>query len=81
MRFIIKWVIYSVYFGTLILHKNTIESLWHQIKMINDDFSGLSVEKLKAIFNNDENAIINYLDGSICYNLCLCYMKRKKLNW
>ena len=63
MGYILKWVSQSFWFGAGLLHTNTIESLWHQIKMINNDFSGLSVEKIKIIFNNDTVAIINYLDG------------------
>ena len=33
------------------------------------------------MFNNDANAIINYIDGWICYSLSLREMKRNKLNW
>ena len=34
MGFILKRVNHSVWFGAGILHTNTIESLWHQIKLI-----------------------------------------------
>ena len=63
MGFILKKVNHSVWFGAGILHTNTIESLWYQIKMITNNFSGLSIEKLKSMFNNDANAIFNYIDG------------------
>ena len=59
------------------LHTNTIESLWHQIKLITDNFSKLIVEKLKMIFNNDEKAIIKYLYGWICYALTIREIRRK----
>ena len=49
--------------------------------MIANNFSGLSIEKSNFLFNNDDNAIINYIDGWICYSLCLREMKRNKLNW
>ena len=81
LGFILKRINHSVWFGTGYLHSNTIESLWHQIKSINNNFTGLSVEKLKLMFNNDENMIINYLDGWICYSLFLRDINRKKLNW
>ena len=71
LGFILKRINHSVWFGTGYLHSNTIESLWHQIKSINNNFTGLSVVKLKLMFNNDENMIINYLDGWICYSLFL----------
>jgi len=61
------------------LHTNTIESLWHQINLIIDNFSGLSDEKLKIMFNNDEKAIIKYLDGWICYELTNRENEKKKI--
>ena len=66
--FILKRVNHSVSFGAGYLHTNTIESLWHQIKMITNNFSGLNIEKLKVMFNNDETSIKNYLDRWI-FNL------------
>ena len=46
---------------------NIIESLLYQIKSINNNFAGLSMEKSKIMFNNDENMNIkkNYLSGAI----------------
>ena len=81
LGFILKRINHSVWFGAGYLHRNIIESLWHQIKSINNNFTGLSIEKLKIMFNNDENMIINYLDGWICYSLFLRDINRKKLNW
>ena len=81
LGFILKRINHSISFGAGYLHTNTIESLWHQIKTITNNFSGLSIEKLKTMFNNDENAIKNYLDGWICYSLCLRTMKNKKFVW
>ena len=49
--------------------------------IITNNFSCLSIEELKSMFNNDANAIINYIDGWICYSLSLREMKRNKLNW
>ena len=49
--------------------------------MINNNFSGLSIEKLKDMFNNDEIPINNYLERWICYSLSLRTMKNKKFNW
>ena len=77
--FILKRVNHRKCFGAGNLHKNTIESLLHQIKLLADDFSGLSVEKLKIMFNNDEKPIIKYLDGWICYALTIREMRRKKI--
>ena len=48
--------------------------------MINNNFSGLSIEKLKVMFNNDETAIKNYLERWICYSLSLRTMKNKKFS-
>ena len=81
LGYILKRVNHSIWFGAGYLHTNTIESLWHQIKMITNNFSGLNIEKLKTMFNNNENAIKDYLDGWICYSLCLRSMKNKKLGW
>ena len=36
LSFILKYVNHNVWFGISSLHKNTIESLWHQIKSINN---------------------------------------------
>ena len=46
MGFFLKRINHSVWFVVGILHTNTIESLLHQIKMITNNFSGLSIEKL-----------------------------------
>ena len=81
MGFILKRVNHSVWFGAGNLHTNTIESLWNQIKLITKDFSSLSIEKLNAMFNSDEKEINKYLDGWICYSLCLRTIKNKKLDW
>ena len=43
-------------------------------------FFGLSIDKLKKTFDNDEASIINYLDTWICYALIIRDMRRKKLN-
>jgi len=53
----------------------------YQIKTITNNFSVLSVEKLKSLFNNEANDIINYIDGWFCYSICLFDMKINKLNW
>jgi hypothetical protein len=49
--------------------------------LITNDFSGISIEKLNAMLNSDENEINKYLDGWICYSLCLRTIKNKKLGW
>ena len=79
LGFILKRVNHSIYLGASYLYKNTIESLWHQIKMLTNNFSGLSIEKLKTMFINDENEIKNYLNGWICYSLSLRTMKNKNI--
>ena len=56
------------------------ENLKHQIKLINNSFTTLSVEKLKIKFNNDKNLIINNIDGCICCSLFLRDIHREKLN-
>ena len=42
--YILKRVNLSVWFGDGILHTNTIESLWHTIKDITNNFSGLTID-------------------------------------
>ena len=63
---ILKSVNHSVWFGIGSLHTNTIESLWHQVKSITNNFMGLSTELLKKTFNNDESEITKYLDAWLC---------------
>ena len=46
-RYILKRINHSVWFGIGINHTNTIESLWHNIKNITDNFSGLSIDSIK----------------------------------
>ena len=62
-------------FGIGSLHTNTIESLWHQIKLITNNFKGLSIELLKKSFDNNELEITNYLD---CYNCLALFIKETK---
>ena len=81
MGYILKRVNHSVWFGMGLLHTNTIESLWHQLKLITQNFSGLNIENLIKSFNSDENQITNYLDGWICYALLISEIRIKKLNW
>ncbi len=54
-----------MFLGASLLHKNTIESLCHQLKLITDNFFRISIEKLNECFinDNDNTAIMNYLDG------------------
>jgi len=47
------------------LHANTIKSLWHQLKLLTQNFSGLKIENLKKSFNNNEIEITYYLNGWI----------------
>ena len=51
---ILKRVNHSVWFGISSLHKNTIELLCHQLKLITNKFSGLIIELLKKSFDNNE---------------------------
>ena len=79
--YILKRINHSVWFRIGINHTNTIESLWHNIKNITDNFSGLSIDSIKKRFNNNEDLITGYLDGWLCYSLLIRDFKRKKLNW
>ena len=63
LGYILKRVNHSIWFGVGSLNTNTIESLWHQIKTITHNFTGLSVDSLKKRFNNNDNEITNYIDG------------------
>jgi hypothetical protein len=81
MGFILKRVNHSVWFGAGILHTNTIESLWHQIKLITNNFAGLNINTIKNKFNNNELMITNYIDGWICFSLLIRDFKRLKLKW
>ena len=78
---ILKRVNHSVWFGIGTLHTNTIESLWHQIKQITNNFAGITMENLKKTFNNDENKITDYLDEWLCFALYIRETRIKKLNW
>ena len=72
---------HSVWFGIGTLHTNTIESLWHQIKQITNNFAGISMENLKKTYKNDEKEITDYLDGWLCFSLFIRETRIKKLNW
>ena len=78
---ILKRVYHSVWFGMGTLHTNTIESLWHQIKTITRNFTGLSIELLKKTFNNNDSEITKYLDGWLCLALFIREVRLKKLKW
>ncbi len=60
------------------LHKNYYWIIVAPNKKIKNNSSYLNIEKIKAMFNNDENSIKKYFDGWICYSLCLKIMKNKK---
>ena len=77
---ILKRVNQGVWFGIGDIHINTIESLQHQIKSITKNFTGLSIELLKKIFNNNEQGIKNYLDSYLCFALFIREIRIKKLN-
>ena len=49
MGFILKKVNHSIWFGVGLIHTNTIESFWHQIKLLTDKFNGLNLEAIKKI--------------------------------
>ncbi len=70
-------IVKDKWFGIGISHINTIESLWYNIKIITDNFSGLSVYTIKKRFNNNEDLIADYLDGGLCYSLLILDFKRK----
>ena len=79
MGYILKKVNHSVWFGMGLLHTNTIESLWHQIKLITQNFSGLNIENLIKSINDDNDKIINYLDCWFCYALLIREFNINKL--
>ena len=81
MGFILKRVNHSVWFGASILHTNTIESLWYQIKLVTNNFAGLNINTIENKFNNNELKITNYIDGCICFSLLIRDFKRLKLKW
>ena len=73
----LKWVNHSVWLGIGNLHTNSIESLWHQIKQIINNFAGINMDNLAKIYNNDENEMTDYLDGCLCFALYKLVLK----NW
>ena len=79
--FILKRVNHSVWFGTCLLHTNTIESLWHKIKLVTNNFAGMSIKTIKNKFDNNDLKITNYIDGWICFSLLIHDFKRLKLKW
>lgn len=81
MGFILKRVNHSVWFGNGLLHTNTIESLWHSIKAITNNFSGLTVEGIKKKFNSNEKDMSDYIDGWIAFVLLIRDFHRLNLNW
>jgi hypothetical protein len=78
---IFKRVNHRVWLGIGTLHTNTIESLWHQMKQITYNFSGISMENLKKAYQNNENEITDYSDGWLCFALFLRETRIKNLNW
>ena len=81
MRYILKRINHSVWFGFGLFHSNNIESLCGQLKRYTNNFSGIYIESLNNRFNNNEVLIKDYLDGWICYSLFLREILRKKLSW
>ena len=79
--FILKRVNHSVWFGKGLLHTNTIESLWHQIKLSTNNFAGLNINKIKQKLNDNKFKITNYIEGWIYFSLLICDFKRLKLKW
>ena len=80
MGYILKRINHSIWFGYGLMHTNTIEGLWSQIKLLNKNFSGLNISMINKMFFTDKDKI-EYLDGWIVYSLFLREIEIKKYNW
>ena len=78
MNYILKRINHSIWFGYGLIHTNTVEGLWSQIKRLNNNFSGLNINNIIKKFTSDTDKI-NYLDGWIAYSLFLREIEMKKL--
>ena len=50
MGYILKRINHSIWFGYGLMHTNTIEGLWSQIKRLNNNFSGLNISMINKSF-------------------------------
>ena len=74
--YILKKVNHSIWFGYGQFHTNTIEGLWSHVKRLTKNFSGLTISKIDAMFDNDKDKK-NYLDGWLSYCLLLREFEKK----
>ena len=73
MGYILNRINHSIWFGFGLMHTNSIEGLWSQLKRLNNNFSGINFE----IINQLEKKLINPVDylndwifGLFIKNLC-----------
>ena len=59
MNYILKRINHSIWFGYGLIHTNTVEGLWSQIKRLNNNFSGLNINNIINKFPSDTDKI-NY---------------------
>ena len=81
LGYVLKRVNHSVWFWYGLFYTNIIESLWSKAKKYSSNFSGISIDNLKKIFNNNPNLIKSYLDGWITYSLLIRKFKQRRLSW
>ena len=70
MDYVLHKVYHSILYGQGIIHINTVESFWSQIKYLSKDFSGINFNLLDNLVSKGISAR-DLLNDLICYYLFL----------